>query len=72
MLILTAICSYAELIYHVIVLRQFCLSALHPNEWQQAVKNVWTMLKPGGILCLRDYGRNDLTQLRFKAARLME
>jgi tRNAThr (cytosine32-N3)-methyltransferase len=48
------------------------MSALHPNEWSQAVKNIWTMLKPGGVLCFRDYGRNDLTQLRFKSQRLME
>ncbi|KAL7006010.1 hypothetical protein EMMF5_004348 [Cystobasidiomycetes sp. EMM_F5] len=50
----------------------FCLSALHPDEWQQAVKNLWTMLKPGGRICFRDYGRNDLTQLRFKKSRYMQ
>ncbi|GAA5996596.1 hypothetical protein JCM5350_006756 [Sporobolomyces pararoseus] len=50
----------------------FVLSALHPNEWEQAVRNVYTMLKPGGVLLFRDYGRNDLAQLRFKAGRYMQ
>lgn len=51
---------------------QFCLSALHPDEWAQAVTNIWTMLKPGGMLLFRDYGRNDLAQLRFKKERYMQ
>ncbi|GAA5875310.1 hypothetical protein JCM16303_000579 [Sporobolomyces ruberrimus] len=50
----------------------FVFSALHPTEWEQAVKNVHTMLKPGGVLLFRDYGRNDLAQLRFKAGRYMQ
>ncbi|GAA6012420.1 hypothetical protein JCM11491_004327 [Sporobolomyces phaffii] len=50
----------------------FVLSALHPNEWERAVRNVHTMLKPGGVLLFRDYGRNDLAQLRFKAGRYMQ
>ncbi|CAD6563739.1 MAG: hypothetical protein CYPHOPRED_000053 [Cyphobasidiales sp. Tagirdzhanova-0007] len=55
-----------------VVVLIFVLSALHPNEWQQAMHNIWTMLKPGGKVCFRDYGRNDLTQLRFKSSRYME
>ncbi|CEL61945.1 putative methyltransferase-like protein SPBC21C3,07c OS=Schizosaccharomyces pombe (strain 972 / ATCC 24843) GN=SPBC21C3.07c PE=3 SV=2 [Rhizoctonia solani AG-1 IB] len=55
-----------------IVVMVFVLSALHPEEWTQAVANVYRMLKPGGLVVLRDYGRHDLTQLRFKEGRLLE
>ncbi|BGP37942.1 hypothetical protein JCM10449v2_001869 [Rhodotorula kratochvilovae] len=50
----------------------FVFSALHPDEWAQAVQNAHTMLKPGGVLLFRDYGRNDLAMLRFKANRYMQ
>ncbi|KAK4058684.1 hypothetical protein OIO90_000128 [Microbotryomycetes sp. JL221] len=50
----------------------FVFSALHPDEWRQAVKNLFDMLKPGGLLLFRDYGRNDMAQLRFKANRFMQ
>ncbi|KAH9967132.1 S-adenosyl-L-methionine-dependent methyltransferase [Russula dissimulans] len=50
----------------------FVLSALHPSEWPRAISNIAQMLKPGGLVLMRDYGRHDLTQLRFKAGRLLD
>ena len=47
----------------------FVLSALHPDDWSAAIKKLVRVLKPGGKLLLRDYGRHDLAQLRFKAGR---
>ncbi|KAF9269279.1 methyltransferase [Marasmius fiardii PR-910] len=55
-----------------IVVLVFVLSALHPDEWDRAVSNVHRILKSGGLVLLRDYGRYDLTQLRFKAGRLLD
>ncbi|KAH8104110.1 methyltransferase [Cristinia sonorae] len=55
-----------------IIILVFVLSALHPSEWCQAIQNVYKMLKPGGHVLFRDYGRYDLTQLRFKSGRLLE
>ncbi|WFD24060.1 tRNA(Thr) (cytosine(32)-N(3))-methyltransferase [Malassezia equina] len=55
-----------------IVVLIFVLSALHPNEWKAAAENIQRMLKPGGLILLRDYGRHDLPQLRFKKNRLLD
>ncbi|CDO68799.1 hypothetical protein BN946_scf184805.g8 [Trametes cinnabarina] len=50
----------------------FVMSALHPREWANAVSNTHKLLKPGGLVLMRDYGRYDLTQLRFKGGRLLD
>ncbi|OBZ74124.1 tRNA(Thr) (cytosine(32)-N(3))-methyltransferase [Grifola frondosa] len=55
-----------------IIILVFVLSALHPNEWGNAVENIHKMLKPNGLVLFRDYGRYDLTQLRFKSGRLLD
>ena len=55
-----------------VVLLVFIFSALSPKQWDAAVSNVWRVLKPGGEVCFRDYGKGDLTQVRFKKGRLLE
>ncbi|KAI4184795.1 MAG: hypothetical protein L6R41_004517 [Letrouitia leprolyta] len=55
-----------------VVLLIFIFSALHPTQWERAVWNTWRLLKPGGEVCFRDYGRGDLAQVRMKKGRWME
>lgn len=55
-----------------IVIMIFVFSALAPTQWECAVKNLQKVLKPGGQILFRDYGRYDLTQLRFKGERLLD
>lgn len=50
----------------------FVFSALHPDQWTNAVNNLAKCLKPGGEILFRDYGRYDMAQVRFKKGRLME
>ena len=52
-----------------VVMLVFIFSALAPEQWASAVRNVWRALKPGGEVCFRDYGRGDLAQVRFKKGR---
>ncbi|KAJ1954081.1 hypothetical protein IWQ62_005845 [Dispira parvispora] len=54
-----------------IILLVFVFSALHPDQWDQAIKNLTRLLRPGGLVMFRDYGRYDLAQLRFKQGRLL-
>ncbi|ORZ16124.1 S-adenosyl-L-methionine-dependent methyltransferase [Lobosporangium transversale] len=49
----------------------FVLSALHPDKWDNAMNNLYKLLKPGGLIVFRDYGRYDMAQLRFKKNRLL-
>jgi tRNAThr (cytosine32-N3)-methyltransferase len=55
-----------------VIIMIFIFSALSPAQWAKAVDNVSQLLKPGGYILFRDYGRGDLAQVRFKAGRYME
>lgn len=55
-----------------LVIMIFIFSALSPKQWAQCVRNVFDILKPGGEVLFRDYGRGDLAQVRFKKGRYLE
>nr|POE51529.1 trna(thr) (cytosine(32)-n(3))-methyltransferase [Quercus suber] len=55
-----------------VILMIFIFSALSPTQWVQAVRNASSLLKPGGEILFRDYGRGDLAQVRFKKGRYLE
>lgn len=54
-----------------VVILIFIFSALAPVEWERALRNIHRVLKPGGKVLFRDYGRGDLAQVRFKKGKYM-
>ena len=51
------------------IILTFVLSALQKEKFEHAVRKLSAVLKPGGSIYFRDYGRYDMAQLRFKPAR---
>lgn len=43
----------------------FVLSSIPPYKQQQAIKNLFNLVKNGGVVFIRDYGINDHAMLRF-------
>lgn len=54
-----------------VVVMIFIFSGLAPDQWERAVSNTYRVLKSGGVVLFRDYGRGDLAQARFKKGRLL-
>lgn len=52
-----------------IVTSIFVLSALPPEKFVNAIENIKSALRPGGLWLFRDYAVTDAAQARFKPER---
>ncbi|CAJ0561662.1 unnamed protein product, partial [Mesorhabditis spiculigera] len=51
----------------------FVISAIHPEKHRIVAENLAKLVKPGGLLFIRDYGANDHAMVRFgRGAKLDE
>jgi len=46
----------------------FILSALDPDQMLVAIRNIYSLLRPGGLVIFRDYAIYDKAMLRFSAS----
>ena len=55
-----------------VVMLIFVFSSLSPSQWRDAVRNIYSLLRPGGHVLFRDYARGDLAQVRFRGGRYLQ